>query len=120
MSVGRRGCRACARSACCHGQHLMPQDGGTVDRCEPRWLNIELLADLERPVARRQTPARTQRSNQRAPALKAARRAQDARRDARSALSRGALVADLGAKGVLNLVPDEIKQARLCSAHALS
>ena len=41
----------------------MPQDGGTVDRCEPRWLNIELLADLERPVARRQTPARTQRSD---------------------------------------------------------
>ncbi|KAK9833458.1 hypothetical protein WJX81_007146 [Elliptochloris bilobata] len=34
----------------------------------------------------------------------------DARRDARSALSRGALVADLGAKGVLNLVPEEIKQ----------
>ncbi len=41
---------------------------------------------------------------------------QDARRDARSALSRGALVADLGAKGVLNLVPDEIKQARVGAA----
>ena len=39
---------------------------------------------------------------------------QDARRDARSALSRGALVADLGAKGVLNLVPEEIKQ--VCSS----
>lgn len=35
---------------------------------------------------------------------------QDARRDARSALSRSALVSDLGAKGVLNLVPEEIKQ----------
>jgi hypothetical protein len=67
----------------------------------------------------RRKPARTQRSNQRAPALKAARRAQDARRDARSALSRGALVADLGAKGVLNLVPEEIKQAWLRSAHAV-
>ena len=38
---------------------------------------------------------------------------QDARRDARSALSRSALVSDLGAKGVLNLVPEEIKQ--VCS-----
>ena len=37
---------------------------------------------------------------------------QDARRDARSALSRSALVSDLGAKGVLNLVPEEIKQVR--------
>lgn len=37
---------------------------------------------------------------------------QDARRDARSALSRSALVSDLGAKGVLNLVPEEVKQVR--------
>ena len=37
---------------------------------------------------------------------------QDARRDARSALSRSALVSDLGAKGVLNLVPEEIKQVQ--------
>lgn len=35
---------------------------------------------------------------------------QDAKRDIRSALSRGALVSELGAKGVLNLVPAEIKR----------
>ena len=35
---------------------------------------------------------------------------QDAKRDIRSALSRGALVSELGAKGVLNLVPPEIKR----------
>ena len=35
---------------------------------------------------------------------------QDAKRDIRSALSRGALVSELGAKGVLNLVPAEIRR----------